>query len=186
MVELILPRAIYNEIVTHAREGAPEEVCGILSGKGNVATALYRARNVAPSRLIDYTVDDQTLLRQFEFEERGEAMVAIYHSHPESPAFPSATDARQAFYPDAVHIICSLMRPDRPFLRAYRLVQAPPRSLERKQIPPDAVPLRNNLAFLFRYEGDRHSGRCDLYDLSRGHSAEWIACDMREVAILVA
>jgi len=186
MAELILPRIIYDEIIAHAREGAPEEVCGILSGKGNVATALYRARNIAPSRMIDYTVDDQTLLRQFEFEKRGETMVAIYHSHPESPAFPSATDARQAFYPDAVYIICSLMQPDRPVLRAYHLVQAPPRSLAREQISPAAIPLRGNPTFLFYYEGDPYSGRYDLYDLSREHSVEWTACDVREVAILIA
>ncbi len=186
MDNLIIPQAIYDEILAHAREGAPEEVCGILSGKGNVAIALYRARNVASSRTIDYTVDDQTLLRQFEFEKRGETMVAIYHSHPESPAFPSATDARQAFYPDAVYIICSLIHPDRPVLRAYHLVQAPPQFLAREQIPPAAVPLRGNPAFLFHYEGDSHNGRYDLYDLSRERSVEWTACDVRAVAILIA
>ncbi len=186
MAELILPRFIHDEIVMHARQGAPEEVCGILSGQGNVATAVYRARNVAPSRAIDYVVDDQTLLRQFEFEERGQTMVAIYHSHTESPAFPSATDARQAYYPDCAYIICSLQRPERPVVRAFRLIQASPQRIGREQIPPNAVPVRGNPAFLARYTGDGHRGRYDLYDLSQRQGVEWIACRVTEVAILIA
>jgi proteasome lid subunit RPN8/RPN11 len=185
MAELILPRFIYEEIVTHARQGAPEEVCGILSGQGHVATGVYRARNVAPSRLIDYMVDDQTLLRQFEFEERGQTMIAIYHSHTESPAFPSATDARQAYYPDSVYIICSLQRPERPVMRAFRLIQGSPQSIDREQIPPDTVPVRGNLSFLARYVGDEHSGRYDLYTFSPGQGVEWVPCHIREVAILI-
>ncbi len=186
MAELILPRFVYDEIVTHARQGAPEEVCGILSGQGNVATSVYRARNVAPSRLIDYVVDDQTLLRQFEFEERGQTMVAIYHSHTESPAFPSATDARQAYYPDSAYIICSLQRPERPVMRAFRLVQGPPQRLSREQLPLDVVPVRGNPSFLARYVGNGHRGRYDLYLLSSGQEAEWIPCHVHEVAILIA
>ncbi len=183
--ELILPQDMYDEIIAHAREGAPEEVCGILSGKDNIATGLYRARNVASERTINYAVDDQTLLKQFEFEARGETMVAVYHSHPESPAFPSATDARQAYYPDAAYIICSLERPERPVMRAFYLIQSSPEYIPRSSIPEMAAPLRGNPKFLTRYVGDGHNGRYDLYDLSRGDTAEWIACQVQEVAILI-
>lgn len=185
MAELILPRFIYDEIVAHAQQGAPEEVCGILSGQGHVVMGLYRARNVAPSRAIDYMVDDQTLLRQFEFEERGQTMVAIYHSHTESPAFPSATDARQAYYPDSAYLICSLQQPERPVIRAFRLIQGSPRRLNREQIPSDATPVRGNLSFLARYVGDGHSGRYDLYTLLPEQEAEWLPCHIYEVAILI-
>ncbi len=120
---LVLPKSIYEEIIAHAREGYPEEVCGLISGKDGRATALYRARNIAENREINYTVDPQTLLKQVEFEERGEVLAAIYHSHPVSPPYPSATDARQAFYPDTVYIICSLQDWDNPEMRGWRLVQ---------------------------------------------------------------
>lgn len=108
--------------MAHAREGWPDEVCGILSGKAGVATGLVRARNVAEDRRLNYTVDPQTLLRQFDFEEAGEELIAIYHSHPSSPAYPSATDARQATYPDAVYLICSLQPLKAPVVRGYRLI----------------------------------------------------------------
>ncbi len=118
---LILPGEIWDAIVGHAREGLPEEVCGILRGKDGMVTGMVRARNVAQEREINYTVDSDTLLRQFEFEDAGEEMVAIYHSHPVTPAYPSASDAQQAAYPDAVTIICSLADPAAPVLRGYRL-----------------------------------------------------------------
>ncbi|GAB4520355.1 MAG: hypothetical protein Kow0047_31550 [Anaerolineae bacterium] len=181
----MLPTAFYEEIIAHAREGAPEEICGILSGKDGVVTGLYRARNVAPTRIIDYTVDDQTLLKQFEFEARGEMMIGIYHSHPESPAFPSATDARQAFYPDAAYLICSLEDPRRPVLRAYALIQSDPQRLPVDAVPPDAAPLRGDETYRARYVGDQHQGRYDLYDLRSGEHAEWIACRVEEIALLV-
>ncbi len=120
-----LPRALAEEIVAHAREGHPEEVCGILRGRDGRAVALYRARNIAEDRLENYTVDPQTLLRQFEFEEQGDSLVAIYHSHPVSEAFPSATDAWNAHYPESVYLICSLEQPERPVLRGFYLVPEP-------------------------------------------------------------
>jgi proteasome lid subunit RPN8/RPN11 len=36
-------------------------------------------------------------------------MVAIFHSHPSSAAYPSHTDVNLAFYEDAVYVIVSLV-----------------------------------------------------------------------------
>jgi proteasome lid subunit RPN8/RPN11 len=121
-----LPISLYEEIIAHARAGAPEEICGILRGRQTHAFALLRARNIAGERIENYVVDPQTLLRQFEFEKAGDEMVAIYHSHPVSPAYPSATDAWNAAYPDAYYLICSLENDSTqaegaPVLRAFRL-----------------------------------------------------------------
>jgi hypothetical protein len=51
-------------------------------------------------------------------------MMGIYHSHPDSVAEPSATDAWNAHYPDAVYFICSLEHDEAPVIRAWRLVDA--------------------------------------------------------------
>ena len=106
---LILPRNIQDAIIAHAREGKPEEICGLLRGMDGIVIDYQRARNVAPNPIMDYEVDPKALLVQFLWEEQGDGMVAIYHSHPEDPAYPSASDAINAHYPDAVYIICSLL-----------------------------------------------------------------------------
>jgi proteasome lid subunit RPN8/RPN11 len=117
-----LPAHIHAEIIAHAREGKPEEICGILRGRGLVATELIRARNIAEERIENYTIDPQTLLLQYKFEAEGDAMMGVYHSHPVSVAYPSATDARwSAIYPDCVYLICSLEFDDAPVIRAFRM-----------------------------------------------------------------
>jgi [CysO sulfur-carrier protein]-S-L-cysteine hydrolase len=119
---LHLTSAVRAEIIAHAREGKPEEICGLLRGRNNHAREVVRARNTADDRIDNYDVDPQTLLLQFKFEEAGDRMVAIYHSHPVSEAFPSATDAWNAHYPDTYYLICSLENDGAPVLRAFRLL----------------------------------------------------------------
>lgn len=117
-----LPKHIYDEIIAHAREGKPEEICGILRGRGMAAYELFRGRNVAPERIENYEVDEQTLLLQFKFEDTGDEMMGVYHSHPVSVAYPSATDAWNATYPDSIYLICSLEYDDAPVIRAFRMI----------------------------------------------------------------
>lgn len=116
-----LPQAAYDAIVDHAREGKPEEICGVLRGRGLTAFEAIRGRNIAGERIENYEVDPQTLLLQFEFEDAGEEMMGIYHSHPVSVAYPSATDAWNAHYPDCIYFICSLEFDDAPVIRAFRM-----------------------------------------------------------------
>ncbi len=154
---ITLPKHIYDEIIVHAQSGAPEEVCGILSGRDGAATELVRARNEAANPVMDYWVDGATLLKQFDFEERGEAMIAIYHSHPADPPYPSATDARNAYYPDAVYLICSLLHPEQPLIRGWRLIQE-----DLAQRPADPRPVRGNPRFWAQH---RRGQQEDAYDL---------------------
>jgi proteasome lid subunit RPN8/RPN11 len=119
---LQITSAIRDEIIRHAREGKPEEICGLLRGRNHRAIEVIRAQNTAEDKIDNYDVDPQTLLRQFEFEEMGDRMLAIYHSHPVSEAFPSATDAWNANYPDTYYLICSLENEETPVLRAFHLL----------------------------------------------------------------
>jgi [CysO sulfur-carrier protein]-S-L-cysteine hydrolase len=116
-----LPQAVAAQIIAHAREGKPEEICGIVRGRGLHALEAVRGRNIAGDRIENYEVDPETLLRQFEFEDEGDEMMGIYHSHPVSEAYPSATDAWNAHYPDAVYFICSLEDDAAPVIRAFRM-----------------------------------------------------------------
>lgn len=125
MAHLLLPPAIRAELIAHARAGAPEEVCGLLGGQPGQVTSLIRGRNEAATPRTRYQLDGETLLQQVTWEERGERLLALYHSHPADAAYPSALDAAYAFYPDAVYVICSLQKPEAPALRGYRLLRQP-------------------------------------------------------------
>lgn len=116
-----LPAAAAATIIAHSRAGKPEEVCGVLRGKGVHVAEAIRGRNIAPERIENYEVDPQTLLLQFEFEDQGEEMMGIYHSHPVSVAYPSATDAWNAHYPECIYFICSLEHDAAPVIRAFRM-----------------------------------------------------------------
>jgi proteasome lid subunit RPN8/RPN11 len=110
-----------EKIIAHAREGCPEEICGIIAGKEGVGDVLYRGRNVSPTPRVAYELDEATLVRQIEFEEQGLTLAALYHSHPAGPETPSPTDVKRAFYPDSVYLICSLADPARPVVRGFRI-----------------------------------------------------------------
>jgi proteasome lid subunit RPN8/RPN11 len=120
--QVILPQALWDEIVAHAREGKLEEICGILRGRGNEAFELVRGINEAEDKIDNYSVDAKSLLLQFEFEDAGDEMMGIYHSHPISVAYPSATDAWNAHYPDSIYFICSLEFDDKPVIRAFSML----------------------------------------------------------------
>ena len=116
-----IPRNLYEGMLEHAREEAPNECCGILGGKDGEAATLYRATNAEQSPL-RYTLDPNDLFR-ITFREipgNDEEMLAIYHSHTASPAYPSQTDINLATYPDSVYLILSLVEAEEP-LRGFRI-----------------------------------------------------------------
>jgi len=110
-------------IVAHAQAEAPREACGLLAGAGGQVQRLYRLANSEQSPL-SYRPDPREQLRAFEdMEAQGWELLAIYHSHPASPAYPSPRDVGLAYYPDAVYVIVSLLDPARPVLRGFRVVE---------------------------------------------------------------
>jgi proteasome lid subunit RPN8/RPN11 len=121
MAAFHIPAVMVAEIISHARTGYPEEVCGIISGRDNQAVTLYRGRNVSLKPRVAYELDVNTLALQISFDAVGLDLAGIYHSHPSGPETPSATDIAQAYYPDAVYIICSLDEPARPSLRGFQI-----------------------------------------------------------------
>ena len=48
-------------------------------------------------------------------------MLAVYHSHPESPARPSEEDIRLALTPGVSYVIVSLQDPGQPVIRSFRI-----------------------------------------------------------------
>lgn len=108
-----LPSTMRASIVAHARAAIPNEACGLIIGDrpasdGGSPLRWVPASNKAASPF-RYEIDPDELLRlTIETDETEQVFWAIVHSHTHSPAVPSPTDLRLAFYPDALYVLVSL------------------------------------------------------------------------------
>jgi len=119
---LVIPDPIREEIVAHARDHAPRECCGIVAGRNGIPIQPHRLTNLEPG-VTRYLFDDEEFYRVYwEIENRGESLLAVYHSHPVTEAYPSNTDVEFAFWPEAVYLICSLQASDQPVIRGFRII----------------------------------------------------------------
>lgn len=115
-----ISQELLDDVIAHAREDAPNECCGLMGGTGGRATSVHRAENLYPSPLRFEVANPVPLLRAIE--EAGEELVAIYHSHTRSAAYPSQTDVNMARgWPDPLWLICSLEDPENPVVRAFSI-----------------------------------------------------------------
>ena len=118
-----LDQRVVDDIIEQARAEHPNEACGLLAGKNGDATKLYRMTNAERSPVI-YRMEPSEQLRVFnEMDDAGLDLVAIYHSHTRSPAYPSTTDVQLAYYPEAVYLIVSLRDPNKPELRGFKITE---------------------------------------------------------------
>lgn len=113
---------LIDQIVAHAREVEPEECCGVVTGADGQARAVERAENEFAHRM-RYRIAADEMFRIYKLADaRGEEMLAFYHSHPRSEAYPSQTDINEASgLPESLHLICSLEEPERPVVRAFAI-----------------------------------------------------------------
>ena len=146
MVErLEFPEALRQELIAHAREGDPDEVCGILAGRDGQVSRVFRVNNTADSVAADsgvfrdresgvpsagrkpvhYYMDPRDQLRVYnEVDDLGLDVIGYYHSHTHSEARPSPTDVRLATDLTPYYVLVSLVEP--PTVRAWRITKADP------------------------------------------------------------
>ena len=117
---LAIQQSYLDEMIAHAKAEYPNESCGIIAGSGGQAVKLYRTRNAERSP-VRYVIDPREQLGvMHEMEDKGWDLLAIFHSHTHSPAYPSQTDLQLAYYPDALYVIVSLMCAE-PVVKAFRI-----------------------------------------------------------------
>jgi len=99
MKEIIISKVQLEKILQHARDARPNEACGILGGTNNRIERVFKIRNVDASP-VSYALDSEEQMSVMRTLEReGLDLVAVYHSHPSSPAYPSQIDIERAFFP---------------------------------------------------------------------------------------
>jgi len=129
MIEI--PAEIKEQLVAHAQAAFPNEACGLLAGPGatdGTVEGPARAERFVPMTNADaspvsYRLDPGEQFRVFnELDDAGLELVAIYHSHTHSEAYPSETDRRLAFYPEAHYLLLSLEDRENPVLRGFTIL----------------------------------------------------------------
>ncbi len=91
------------------RREAPLEACGYCAGVD------AEVREILPLRNVDQSAEHYSLDPKEQFaalktaRSKGLALMAVYHSHPATPACMSAEDIRLANDSDTIYLILSLV-----------------------------------------------------------------------------
>jgi proteasome lid subunit RPN8/RPN11 len=115
-------RDIIDSIFAQGLDEAPNEACGYLGGSDGTAVAVIAMTNVdhSPEHFALDPKEQFAAVRQLRTE--GLDVLAVYHTHPQTPARPSAEDIRLARDPAILYVIASLL-PDGREIRAFRIRQ---------------------------------------------------------------
>jgi len=108
----MIPHQIIAEMEVHLQNCLPEEGCGILAGIGNQILRWFPITNIYHNP-VRYRMDAQEQLNAFlEIEKQNWQLLAIVHSHPAGPPYPSDTDIAEAYYPESAYIIYAPINQD--------------------------------------------------------------------------
>ncbi|MEX1004283.1 MAG: M67 family metallopeptidase [Acidimicrobiia bacterium] len=120
--------ALHPEIVeamlTHAENCHPEESCGLLASdaSGRIRMAYPLTNNLRSST--NYTIEPREHFKALRHAERqGWDISGVFHSHPHTRAFPSATDVGLAADPTWLYIVIGMEDREHPDVRAFRIVE---------------------------------------------------------------
>lgn len=118
--DLIIPSEILNTMIAHCKECHPNEACGILAGVGKRASKIYTMQNIEKST-VSYMMDSKEQFKVMkDMRENNLSMLAIYHSHPSSSAWPSQKDISLAFYDDCYYVIVGMIK-ENPDIKAFSI-----------------------------------------------------------------
>ena len=125
---LYLPRALHEEMLAHCRRESPKEACGILAGSNGRVSRVFTMTN-ADASPISYAFDPKEHLRVNNTMEHDKLeLLAIYHSHTATRAYPSPVDVARAsepgvalLMPDVRYVLVSLKDPRHPDVKNYAI-----------------------------------------------------------------
>jgi [CysO sulfur-carrier protein]-S-L-cysteine hydrolase len=119
---IVILKAQKELLLNHALKCKPNESCAILFGsienEKSTVKDVFLAENIDESP-VNFTISNEELLKAYRIaEEKNLDIVAIFHSHPSSDAFPSNTDKKFMHTNPVVWVISSGESND---LKAYLL-----------------------------------------------------------------
>ena len=94
MQGIILSQSDKKILSEYSENQKPNESCAILFGKDNQVSDLFLTENIEKSP-VNFTISNKQLIEGYKIaEEKKIEVIGIFHSHPNSDAFPSNTDEK--------------------------------------------------------------------------------------------
>ena len=121
MLKLEIPNYIFDDMLEQARTEAPIEACGILAGGDGQVEKFYKMTNVEHRRDHFMMAPAEQFAAVKDIRSASLDVLAVYHSHPETPARPSVEDIRLALTPGMIYVIISLHGNNGPVMKAFQI-----------------------------------------------------------------
>ena len=94
MQEIILQQSYKKTLSQYSENQKPNESCALLFGKNNQVLDIFLTENIEKSP-INFTISNEQLIEGYKMAENKKMeIIGIFHSHPNSDAFPSNTDKK--------------------------------------------------------------------------------------------
>ena len=94
MQKIILSDTDKKILSEYSENQKPNESCAILFGKNDKVLDLFLTENIEKSPL-NFTISNKQLIEGYKIAEEQEMeVIGIFHSHPDSDAYPSNTDKK--------------------------------------------------------------------------------------------
>jgi len=120
---LILKKDLFEKVAAHCKKEFPDEACGVFVGKDGKVERAYEMTNADKSPE-SFLMDPKEQLKVMkEARNLGLEIIAVYHSHVASEAYPSAKDVELAFYPAASYAIVTLKDKASPRIRSFKIIE---------------------------------------------------------------
>lgn len=122
-----IEQAHIDAMIRHAQGEAPNEACGVLEGAQGIVERVHPLENADHS---PYTyalsADGYRTVIRLDEEDR---LLAVFHSHTHTPAYPSPTDRRKALW-SIRYVLISLADGARPVVRVFRIAKQDPLDMD--------------------------------------------------------
>ena len=111
MQKIIISESQKKTLVNHANNEKPNESCailfGIVDGQKTIVKEIFLTKNIDESP-VNFTISNEQLIKCYKTaEEKKMEIVGIFHSHPNSEAYPSNTDKKFMYSNPVVWVIYS-------------------------------------------------------------------------------
>ena len=126
MQGIILSQSDKKTLSEYSENQKPNESCALLFGKDNQVSELFLTENIEKSP-VNFTISNEQLIEGYKIaEEKRVDVIGIFHSHPNSDAFPSNTDKKFMQSNPVVWIIYSGINKNfKAFLLESNIIEIP-------------------------------------------------------------